>query len=131
MPPCGTDVANSAAVTLMTVKITEVEQTEGTKLFVVEGKLTNGDAEMLGQKIERVANAKTIALDLSGVTFIDSDGASVLQEMERKGVKLTGADFFIKTIIDAHDESLGYRGVEYIKATYDALKGKSAKFAAK
>jgi anti-anti-sigma regulatory factor len=94
-----------ASVTLMTVKITEIEQTEESKVLAIEGKLTNGDAEMLSRTVSNIADAERISLDLSGVTFVDSEVAAMLRELEMMGVELKGADFFIRTIIDAHKES--------------------------
>ena len=86
----------------MTVKITEIEKTKHARLLRVEGKLTNGDAEMLERTLEELEGREKIAIDLSGVTFLDSDGASVLRQLERKGVELEGIDFFIEAIIAAH-----------------------------
>ena len=71
----------------------------------VEGKLTNGDAEMLSRTVGQIENATHITIDLSGVTYIDSDGVSTLRNLDQEGVELTGADFFIQTIIDAYGQS--------------------------
>jgi anti-anti-sigma regulatory factor len=93
------------AVTLMTLKITETEKAKNKKFFRLEGKLTHGDAEVFGQTFEQNDGDGETVLDLSGVTFVDSDGASVLTALRKKGVELIGLDFFIKAIIEAHNDS--------------------------
>ena len=86
----------------MTVKITKVNDPQDRTVLKVEGKLMAQDAEMLERMFEVVENGQRAAVDLSGVTFIDSDGAAILRRLERKSVELKGADFFIQSIIDAY-----------------------------
>ncbi|MFN2514538.1 MAG: STAS domain-containing protein, partial [Pyrinomonadaceae bacterium] len=56
------------AVAMMPVKITQIGKT----VLKVEGRLTAADGEMLKQAVEAVENGERITIDVSGVSFIDS-----------------------------------------------------------
>ena len=86
----------------MTVKITKINDKKDHTLLKVEGKLMAQDAEMLERTFDVIENGELVAIDLSGVTFVDSDGAEIMGRLERKSVEMKGADFFIQSIIDAY-----------------------------
>jgi anti-anti-sigma regulatory factor len=88
----------------MTLKITEVENIRDRKLLQLEGKLTNGDARILERTLGKIGDEEHITVDLSGVTFIDRDGAAIVMQLKQKGVDLVGLNFFIKAVLDAHNE---------------------------
>jgi anti-anti-sigma regulatory factor len=94
----------AAAVTAMTLKITEIENKNDAKLLKVEGTLTSGDIGTLEEALDAIEDHQKIAIDLSGVTFIDSDGALVLKRLTSDGVDLKGVDFFIEAVIAANNE---------------------------
>lgn len=87
----------------MTVKITQIVETTNERIFLrIEGKLLGGDAELLEEAFDSLKTNHGVEIDMSGITFIDSDSASAIRRLERKGAVLTGVDFFIKTVIETY-----------------------------
>ena len=72
-------------------------------MLKVEGSLYLEDAELL-EKICRdigVQSERHITLDLADISFLDSDGASVLCRLKREqGVSLEGLHLFIAKVIE-------------------------------
>lgn len=90
----------------MTVKITQMDETKSDVIVLkIEGKLTGGDAELLERAFNDLKTNKSIEIDMSGITFIDSDSASVIRRLEQKGAVLAGVDFFIQTVIETHKKA--------------------------
>ncbi|MGH8527817.1 MAG: STAS domain-containing protein, partial [Gammaproteobacteria bacterium] len=73
----------------------------------VEGSLYLKDAELL-EKICRDVGSQTqhpVTLDLAGLTFLDSDSASVLCRLRREqGVRLEGLHLFIGKVVELAEE---------------------------
>ena len=73
----------------------------------VEGSLYVKDAELL-EKICRDLGNQTggpVQLDLAGLSFIDSDSASVLCRLKREqGVRLEGLHLFIGKVVELAEE---------------------------
>jgi ABC-type transporter Mla MlaB component len=73
----------------------------------VEGTLFLKDAELL-EKICRDIGSQTmqpVTLDLAGLSFIDSDSASVLCRLKREqGVGLEGLHLFIGKVVELAEE---------------------------
>jgi len=69
----------------------------------VEGSLRLADAELLESTyLELQAQQKAgIAIDLAGTNFLDSDSASVLCRLKRRGVELINLHYFVQQIIQA------------------------------
>lgn len=92
----------------MPTRITQTEDagSEATVLKV-EGSLYLRDAELL-EKICRDVGSQTgrpVALDLAGLSFLDSDSASVLCRMKREqGVRLEGLHLFIGKVVELAEE---------------------------
>ena len=88
----------------MTTRITQVDGQAGrTTTLRVEGTLRLADAELLESTyLELRANHEgSIAIDLAGTNFLDSDSASILCRLKRKGVELIGLHYFLQQIIQA------------------------------
>ena len=88
----------------MTTRITQVDgQTGRMTTLRVEGSLRLADAELLESTyLELETKHKgRIAIDLAGTNFLDSDSASVLCRLKRRGVELIGLHFFVQQIIQA------------------------------
>ena len=88
----------------MTTRITQVNGHEGKVTTLrVEGSLRLADAELLESTyLElRATHEGRIAIDLAGTNFLDSESASVLCRLKRKGVELIGLHFFVQQIIQA------------------------------
>jgi len=77
-------------------------------LLKVEGSLYLKDAELL-ESICRDVGIQThrpVALDLSDLSFLDSDGASVLCRLTRdQAVRLQGLHHFIVKVVELAEES--------------------------
>jgi hypothetical protein len=54
---------------------------------------------------------RTLAVDLTGVTFIDQAGQYLLQLMHRDGVRLVGSGLILQDILDHIEGSTGGRRV--------------------
>lgn len=89
----------------MTVKITQIDEEKDLTVLKVEGKLAAADAVMLTWVLARLEGGESISMDMSGVTFIDSEGAAIVRRLEEKGANIVGVDFFIRSVIDAYSNS--------------------------
>jgi ABC-type transporter Mla MlaB component len=56
--------------------------------------------ESARERAQRAASGKTIMVDLSGMTFIDSNGKAVLMNMIGQGTKLVGKDVHNEYIVE-------------------------------
>lgn len=92
----------------MTTRITQVNGQAGRVMTLrVEGSVRLADAELLeATYLElRAKHQGTIAIDLAGTSFLDSDSASVLCRLKDRGVELTGLDYFIQQLIKAAENA--------------------------
>ncbi|HKU75624.1 MAG TPA: STAS domain-containing protein [Pyrinomonadaceae bacterium] len=88
----------------MTTRITQVDGQAGKITALrVEGSLRLPDAELLeATYLELQATQKSpITIDLAGTNFLDSDSASILCRLKRRGVELIGLHYFVQQIIQA------------------------------
>lgn len=89
----------------MTTRITQLGgcAAEGRALIRVEGSLERADADLL-EKIcadLKAQSGKRVTVDLSDISFLDDESASVLARMRREQeVNLEGAHFFVQQIIE-------------------------------
>ena len=77
-------------------------------LLKVEGTLYLSDAELLEKICRQISteNGRPVALELSELCFLDSDGAAVLCRMKREqGLQLLGLNLFINKVIELAEES--------------------------
>lgn len=87
----------------MTTRITRVEHREGeTRTLKVEGTLTLADAGLLEAVCDelREQSDDAVRVDLSAITFLDSESASVLCRLKRQGVSLEGLDLFVSKVVE-------------------------------
>ena len=90
------------ALTAMTTRITNFES-NGTKTTLrVEGALHIEDAQVLEKTFStlRGKNGHQIEIDLSNITFIDSESAAVLCRLQALGAELIGLHFFAQKLIE-------------------------------
>ena len=120
------DLANTdPRENLMPIRVTEIENggsgatglgaelnhtnTEGDKIaLMVEGSLYRRDAELLERICRDLASQtkKGIMLDLSNLSFLDSDSAAILCLLKRElGVSLEGLHLFIEKVVELAEES--------------------------
>jgi ABC-type transporter Mla MlaB component len=83
--------------------------TEGDEIaLMVEGTLYRRDAELLERICRDLASQtkKGIRLELSNLSFLDSDSAAVLCSLKRElGVSLEGLHLFIAKVVELAEES--------------------------
>ena len=83
--------------------------TEGDKIALrVEGSLYKRDAELLERICRDLASqaGKGITLELSNLSFLDSDSAAVLCSLKRElGIRLEGLHLFIEKVVELAEES--------------------------
>lgn len=92
----------------MTVRITQIEDEDRERAVLqVEGKLHGCDAEILEQAFDELQsrNRSIIDVDITGISFIDGDGAAALKRIKARGAALTGLDFFIEKVIETYEEN--------------------------
>ena len=93
----------------MPTRITQIDEPGGdaTRLRV-EGSLYLTDAELLESVCRDIQQSSgcSITLDLADLSFLDSDGATVLSRLRReRGVRLEGLHLFIQKVIDIAEEA--------------------------
>ena len=87
----------------MPTRITEVENPEGAaRVLKVEGTLALEEAGLLEAVCDELRGQSDAPLrvDLSSITFLDSESASVLCRLRRQGVSLEGLDLFVKKVVE-------------------------------
>lgn len=91
----------------MPMRITQVENAEGAaRVLKVEGTLALEDAGLLEAVCDELRGQSDAPLrvDLSSITFLDSESASVLCRLRRQGVSLEGLDLFVKKVVELVDK---------------------------
>ena len=91
----------------MTTRITKLESSKTKITLRVEGSLHTEDAEVLESTFTklRAQNGHQIDIDLSDITFIDSDSAAVLCRLQALGAELIGLHFFAQKLIEIAQNS--------------------------
>ena len=87
----------------MPMRITQVEHPEGAaRVLKVEGTLATEEAGLLEAVCDELRGQSDAPLrvDLSSITFLDSESASVLCRLRRQGVSLEGLDLFVKKVVE-------------------------------
>lgn len=89
----------------MTTRITQLEGrvAGGRALLRVEGTLALADAELLEQVCTdlKAQTGASVTLDLTDISFLDSESASVLARLKREQeVNLEGIHFFVQQVIE-------------------------------
>jgi anti-anti-sigma regulatory factor len=87
---------------LTVLKIT-IDKTHKAIRFSLEGKLSGPWVKELDRvwvASAETSEAKPVAVDISGVTFIDSDGKQLLARMYGQGVKLEASGCMNRSIVE-------------------------------
>ena len=89
----------------MTTRITQLEGrvAGGRALLRVEGALGRAEAELLEQVCAdlKAQTGAGVTVDLTDISFLDSESASVLARLRREQeVDLEGVHFFVQQVID-------------------------------
>ena len=95
----------------MPTQITQIDDAGGARTTLrVAGSLTLADAELIARICAglREQRAAEITLDLSDLSFLDSESASVLARLKRQhGVTLDGVHLFVQQVIDQTEQGRG------------------------
>jgi anti-anti-sigma factor len=89
----------------MTTRITSLDRQAagGRTLVRVEGSLGLADAELLERVCAelKAGSGLSVTVDLTDVSFLDSESASVLARLRREqDVNLEGVHFFVQQVIE-------------------------------
>ncbi len=86
------------AVTMM--RVTQTSGRDDLRTLRVEGRLTEQTAEELRMACEAVlSERRTLEIELTGLQFVDTTGASLLRGLERQGAALIGGSGFITAVL--------------------------------
>lgn len=92
----------------MTTRITQLdEQGGGEAMLRVEGRLTPEDARLLEKVCHelRGQNGGGVRIDLTGLSYLDDESASVLRKLKRlPGVELEGVHLFVWQVIEQAEQ---------------------------
>lgn len=96
----------------MTTRITQLEGrvAGGKALLRVEGKLALADAVLLEQVCTdlRAQTGASVTVDLTDISFLDSESATVLARLRREQqVNLEGIHFFVQQVIEIAERADG------------------------
>ena len=95
----------------MPTQITQIDDAGGARTTLrVAGSLTLADAELLARICAsmREQHATEITLDLSDLSFLDSESAAVLARLKRQhDVALDGVHLFVQQVIDQAEQGQG------------------------
>jgi len=92
----------------MTTRITQIEDQEKKRTTIrVEGSLHGEDAEVLENTLMNLQHEQMheVAIDLTNISFLDSESASVLCRLKKLGVELVGLHFFVQQILELAQSS--------------------------
>jgi anti-anti-sigma regulatory factor len=87
----------------MPTRITQIGcQADVKRKLKVEGNLTLADAELLESLCNELCEQSDscISVDLAGITFLDSESASVLCRLKEQGIALEGLDLFVRKVVE-------------------------------
>lgn len=87
----------------MTTRISKIADNGNERTTLrVEGTLHVEDAQVLERTYEALDadQSRNVAIDLSGISFLDSESASVLCRLRDAGVELVGLHFFTQRLIE-------------------------------
>ena len=91
----------------MTTRITKFESDQTKTTLRVEGSLHTEDAEVLEKTFAklRAENSHDIEIDLSDITFLDTESAAVLCRLQALGAELIGLHFFAQKLVEIAQNS--------------------------
>ena len=87
------------------LKITHIAQDATQITLKLEGRLVGQWVTALKSECERyLARRSTILLDLSGVSFVDTQGLTTLKALRGQGVELISCSLFVAGLLPGEDD---------------------------
>ena len=88
----------------MPTQITQIDQPEKLRTVLrVEGDMLSEDARLIARIAGDMADetGHSISIDLSDLSYMDSEAASVLRQItDRNGIEIEGIEFFLQSAVD-------------------------------
>jgi len=83
------------------LRITKTFEDDAKVIVRLDGKIVASTAAELDEACRQYCNdrAKTLALDFSGVTFIDDDGLGTLKKIRRRGIAMVNGSPFVEILL--------------------------------
>lgn len=85
------------------LKITRVEQTEHSTVWVAEGRLVGPWVRELEKALATAETVGSIRLDVSELGFVDHKGLKLLQHLKDQGVELVAVSPFLRELMAMTD----------------------------
>ena len=85
------------------LRITEISEDEKTVKLRLDGKIVEAWVSDLEEMCIRYRDekSKTVVLDLSGVTFIDNRGVTMLEKIKDGRLKIVNCSLFIEALLNS------------------------------
>ena len=82
------------------LRITVQNKNMDIRILLLEGKVSKQWLEELQTEIEKSINdGKKLALDFSKVTYIDEEGAQLINQLHYKNIEKRNCSLFIRTLL--------------------------------
>ena len=83
------------------IRITVVTTSGAKTRVIVEGRITIGSSvELAGACLEHISQGNHLILDLSNVTFADSDGVALVRSLIERGCILEECSDLVRSLIE-------------------------------
>jgi RNA polymerase sigma-70 factor, ECF subfamily len=83
------------------IRITVVTSPGAKTRVIVEGRITKGSSvELASACLEPLGQGNHVVLDLSGVTFADSDGVALVRDLIQRGCTLAECSELVRTLVE-------------------------------
>lgn len=107
-PEINVNFPGKGRIRLMPTQITQIDDdANGRTVLQVEGSVELADAVLLRRlSTELLENGtRSVTLDLTDITFLDSEGGSVLAQLREQGVELEGIHTIVQKEIEAAEHA--------------------------
>jgi RNA polymerase sigma-70 factor, ECF subfamily len=83
------------------IRITFATRTDNETRVIVEGRITKGSSvELAGACLEHLDGGVHLVLDLSGVTFADGEGVTLVRDLIERGCVLEKCSELVRTLVE-------------------------------
>lgn len=83
------------------MRLTAIERNDRRTALAIEGAIAKEHSKLLeAECTARLEEGRTVELDLTSVTYLDSEGAETLRTLTERGVTLVGCSPFVLAFVD-------------------------------